>query len=176
MTDDDQRSDESREAFAYFSNEYAQALQAFKTIEEQSSTLMSMGVADELHGFIDQFITLASGTRTLAEERGGPLRGMVRGADPQSGGTAGGGLAVAGLVTGSISGSTRLEIRIKPVDQNRLASISDSNTSISELTHLDIRIKRVNQNRLAWKIRLQTRRYKKICPETKKFDLEVGRS
>ncbi len=67
---DDQRSDEAREAFAYFSNEYAQALQAFKTIEEQSSTLMSMGVADELHGFIDQFITMASGTRTLAEERG----------------------------------------------------------------------------------------------------------
>jgi len=29
-----------------------------------------MGVADELHGFIDQFITMASGTRTLAEERG----------------------------------------------------------------------------------------------------------
>jgi hypothetical protein len=67
---DDQRSDESREDFAYFSNEYAQALQAFKTIESQSSTLMLMGVAEELHGFIDQFITMASGTKTLAEERG----------------------------------------------------------------------------------------------------------
>ena len=66
----DQRSDESRETFAYFSNEYAQALQAFKTIESQSSTLMLMGVADELHTFIDQFITMASGTKSLAEERG----------------------------------------------------------------------------------------------------------
>jgi hypothetical protein len=70
MTADDQRSDESRENFAYFSNEYAQALQAFKTIESQSSTLMLMGVADELQTFIDQFITMASGTKSLAEERG----------------------------------------------------------------------------------------------------------
>ena len=70
MTDDDQRSDEARETFAYFSNEYAQALQAFKTIEGQSSTLMLMGVSDELHGFIDQFINMASGTKALAEERG----------------------------------------------------------------------------------------------------------
>jgi hypothetical protein len=65
----DQRSDESRESFAYFSNEYAQALQALKTIESQSSTLMLMGVADDLRAFIDQFITMASGTRALAEER-----------------------------------------------------------------------------------------------------------
>jgi hypothetical protein len=70
MTADDQRSDESRENFAYFSNEYAQALQAFKTIESQSSTLMLMGVADELNSFINQFITMASGTKSLAEERG----------------------------------------------------------------------------------------------------------
>lgn len=67
---DDQRSDESRDTFAYFSNEYAQALQAFKAIETQSSTLMLMGVSDELHAFIDQFITMASGTKALAEERG----------------------------------------------------------------------------------------------------------
>jgi len=67
---DDQRSDEARENFAYFSNEYAQALQAFKTIEEQSSTLLLMGVGDDLRGFIDQFITMASGTKSLAEERG----------------------------------------------------------------------------------------------------------
>ncbi|HXH37224.1 MAG TPA: hypothetical protein VNN08_01210 [Thermoanaerobaculia bacterium] len=70
MTDGDQRSDESRETFAYFSNEYAQALQALKTIEAQASTLMLMGVSDELYGFIDQFITMASGTKALAEERG----------------------------------------------------------------------------------------------------------
>jgi hypothetical protein len=67
---DDQRSDEARENFAYFSNEYAQALQAFKTIEAQSSTLLLMGVSDELRGFIEQFITMASGTKALAEERG----------------------------------------------------------------------------------------------------------
>lgn len=70
MTDDDQRSDESRETFAHFSNEYAQALQAFKAIETQASTLMLMGVSDELRGFIEQFIAMASGTKTLAEERG----------------------------------------------------------------------------------------------------------
>jgi len=70
MTDDDQRSDESRETFAYFSNEYAQALQAYKAIESQASTLMLMGVADDLRGFIEQFIAMASGTRALAEERG----------------------------------------------------------------------------------------------------------
>jgi len=67
---DDQRSDESRETFAYFSNEYAQALQAFKAIETQSSALMQLGVAGDLRGFIDQFITMASGTKALAEERG----------------------------------------------------------------------------------------------------------
>jgi hypothetical protein len=70
MADDDQRSDEARESFAYFSNEYAQALQAFKTIEGQASTLLLMGVSDELRGFIAQFITMASGTKALAEERG----------------------------------------------------------------------------------------------------------
>lgn len=69
MSGDDQRSDEARETFAYFSNEYAQALQAFKAIEEQSSTLMLMGVAGDLRGFIDQFIVMASGTKALAEEK-----------------------------------------------------------------------------------------------------------
>src|SRR5258708_24264091 len=70
MSDDDQRSDEARETFAYFSNEYAQALQAFKAIEEQSSTLMLMGVADDLRSFIEQFVPMASGTKALAEEKG----------------------------------------------------------------------------------------------------------
>ncbi|MEA2239262.1 MAG: hypothetical protein QOC81_3986 [Thermoanaerobaculia bacterium] len=70
MTDDDQRSDESRDTFAYFSNEYAQALQAYKAIESQASTLMLMGVSDDLRGFIEQFIAMASGTKALAEEKG----------------------------------------------------------------------------------------------------------
>ena len=36
----DERSDEARQNFEYFSNEYAQALHAFKAIEDQSTTLM----------------------------------------------------------------------------------------------------------------------------------------
>jgi hypothetical protein len=60
------------ENFAYFSNEYAQALQAFKAIEEQTSTLMLMGVSDDLRNFIDQFIEMAERTRRLAEEKGEP--------------------------------------------------------------------------------------------------------
>jgi hypothetical protein len=60
------------ENFAYFSNEYAQALQAFKAIEEQTSTLIVMGVSDDLRNFIDQFIEMAERTRRLAEEKGEP--------------------------------------------------------------------------------------------------------
>jgi 5-methylthioadenosine/S-adenosylhomocysteine deaminase len=44
----DPRSDEARERFTYFSNEYAQALQAYKAIEDQSATLQLLGVADDL--------------------------------------------------------------------------------------------------------------------------------
>ena len=60
------------ENFAYFSNEYAQALQAFKAIEEQSATLMLLGESDELRNFIDQFIEMAERTRHLAEEKNEP--------------------------------------------------------------------------------------------------------
>ena len=60
------------ENFAYFSNEYAQALQAFKAIEEQSATLMVLGVSDDLRGFVDQFIEMADRTRRLAEEKEEP--------------------------------------------------------------------------------------------------------
>jgi hypothetical protein len=63
---------ETDENFAYFSNEYAQALQAFKTIEEQAATLMVMGVSDDLRNFIDQFMEMAERTRRLAEEKGEP--------------------------------------------------------------------------------------------------------
>lgn len=69
---DDPRSESARENFAYFSNEYAQALQAFKAIEEQSATLMVMGVSDDLRTFVDQFIEMAERTRRLAEEKGEP--------------------------------------------------------------------------------------------------------
>ena len=62
------------ENFAYFSNEYAQALQAFKAIEEQSATLMLMGVTDDLRNFIDQFIEMAQRSRRLADESTGALK------------------------------------------------------------------------------------------------------
>ena len=70
MSDD--RPDDTRENFTYFANEYAQALQAFKAIEEQSSTLLLLGVSDDLRGFVDQFIEMAERTRRLAEEKGEP--------------------------------------------------------------------------------------------------------
>src|SRR2546428_120682 len=52
MTDEksDERSDEARQNFEFFSNEYAQALHAFKAIEDQSTTLMLLGVADDQLG------------------------------------------------------------------------------------------------------------------------------
>jgi hypothetical protein len=68
----DEHNEESREDFEYFSNEYAQALQAFKAIEDQSTTLMLLGVADDLRGFVDQFIDMSSRTKRLAEEKQQP--------------------------------------------------------------------------------------------------------
>ena len=64
------RTDESRETFTYFANEYAQALQAFKAIEEQSTTLVLLGVGEDLRTFIDQFLEMAEKTRALAIEKG----------------------------------------------------------------------------------------------------------
>src|SRR5207245_11787876 len=72
MTESDERSDEARQTFEYFSNEYAQALHAFKAIEDQSTTLMLLGVADDLRGFVDQFIEMATRTKQLAEEKNEP--------------------------------------------------------------------------------------------------------
>ncbi len=68
----DEHSDEARQNFEYFSNEYAQALHTFKAIEDQSTTLMLLGVADDLRGFVDQFIEMASRTKRLAEEKNEP--------------------------------------------------------------------------------------------------------
>lgn len=62
--------DDPRATFDYFTNEYAQALQAYETIEKQASTLMFMGYSDDLRQFIDQFIEMASKAQTLAIERG----------------------------------------------------------------------------------------------------------
>lgn len=65
----DERSEEARKTFEFFSNEYAQALHAFKAIEDQSTTLMLLGVGDDLRGFIDQFIEMATGIHRLAVEK-----------------------------------------------------------------------------------------------------------
>lgn len=67
MTTDDPRAN-----FDHFSAEYAQALQAFKAIENQSATLMLMGNADDLRTFIDQFITMAARVKAEAEAREEP--------------------------------------------------------------------------------------------------------
>jgi hypothetical protein len=66
----DERSDQAREDFEYFSAEYAQALQAFKAIENQSTTLLLLGVSEDLRGFVDQFLEMAVKTKQLAEEKG----------------------------------------------------------------------------------------------------------
>ena len=65
----DEHSDQAREEFEFFSAEYAQALQAFKAIEDQSTTLLLLGVSEDLRGFVDQFIEMASRTRRMAEEK-----------------------------------------------------------------------------------------------------------
>src|SRR6185436_18758635 len=49
-------SDDARANFEYFSNEYAQALQAFEAIEKQASTLMLMGYTGDLRQFLEQFL------------------------------------------------------------------------------------------------------------------------
>ena len=61
--------DDPRAAFDYFSAEYAQALQAFQTIESQSSTLLLMGHQEELRQFLEQFIEMAMRTKLQALER-----------------------------------------------------------------------------------------------------------
>jgi hypothetical protein len=66
------RSDESRDDFAYFSGEYAQALQALKAIEDQSSTLLLLGGTDDLRTFIDQFIEMATRVKAAAQDRDEP--------------------------------------------------------------------------------------------------------
>ncbi len=68
MSDDD-RSEQARDDFEHFSAEYAQALQAFKAIENQATTLLLLGVSEDLRGFVDQFIEMASKTKRLAEEK-----------------------------------------------------------------------------------------------------------
>ena len=58
------------DSFEFLSNEYAQALQAFATIENQAATLLLMGHSAELRDFIDQFLLMAGRARDVAEDRG----------------------------------------------------------------------------------------------------------
>ena len=58
------------EDFEFFSNEYAQALQAFETIKKQASTLLLLGASSDLRQFAEQFIEMAEKTRQLAVEKG----------------------------------------------------------------------------------------------------------
>jgi hypothetical protein len=59
----DQRAD-----FDFFSNEYAQAVQALKALEDQSSTIVALGAADDLRTYIDQFIEMAARMKAMAED------------------------------------------------------------------------------------------------------------
>lgn len=61
---------DQRATFEYFSNEYAQALQAYTAIENQAATLQLMGHTDELKQFIAQFLEMATRVRDLALEQG----------------------------------------------------------------------------------------------------------
>ena len=60
--------DEIRDNFTYLSNEYAQALQAFSTIQEKAATLLLLGGTDDLLAFIEQFLAMASRTKAMAED------------------------------------------------------------------------------------------------------------
>ena len=62
--------DDARANFEYFSNEYAQALQAWDTIEKQASTLMLMGYTGDLRQFLEQFLEMATHAKALAVEKG----------------------------------------------------------------------------------------------------------
>lgn len=62
--------DDPRANFEYFSNEYAQALQAYDAIEKQASTLMLMGYTGDLCQFLEQFLEMATRAKALAEEKG----------------------------------------------------------------------------------------------------------
>ena len=63
---------DARANFEYFSNEYAQALQAFETIETQAATLRLLGYTDDLKQFIEQFIEMATRAKVQAIEKDEP--------------------------------------------------------------------------------------------------------
>lgn len=56
--------------FRGLSEEYAQALEAFKAIVQQTDALMLMGAGEQLRGFLDQFSKMAAGASERAREKG----------------------------------------------------------------------------------------------------------
>ncbi len=56
--------------FDYFSNEYAQALQAIEAIEKQSSTILVLGGQEDLRKFVETFLEMAKGVHAQAVEKG----------------------------------------------------------------------------------------------------------
>ena len=63
---------DSKSTFDYFTREYAEALQAFETIEEQSPTLLAFGGTEDLRAFLDQFITMTGRAHDEAIEKSEP--------------------------------------------------------------------------------------------------------
>ena len=61
-------SDDPHATFEWLSNEYAQALQALTAIENQASTIVAFGASEDLRTYVDQFIAMATHTRSVAEE------------------------------------------------------------------------------------------------------------
>jgi CRISPR/Cas system CMR subunit Cmr4 (Cas7 group RAMP superfamily) len=59
-----------RASFDYFSNEYAQALQAIEAIEKQASTILVLGGQEDLRKFVEQFLEMATRVRAEALEKG----------------------------------------------------------------------------------------------------------
>lgn len=69
MSDEpDEQEEPEVDLFAHFSSEYAEALKAFETIQEQASTLMLLGAGDDLRHFLEQYIEMAQRTRASAIE------------------------------------------------------------------------------------------------------------
>lgn len=61
--------DDPREAFEYLSQEYAQALQAYRTLETQAATLLLLGHTEEFLQFLSRFIEMATRAGALAAAR-----------------------------------------------------------------------------------------------------------
>ncbi|HVT05786.1 MAG TPA: hypothetical protein VHL58_20720 [Thermoanaerobaculia bacterium] len=55
--------------FEYFTGEYSSAVEAFKNLKGKAGAILLMGGADELGGFLEQFITMATERAREASEK-----------------------------------------------------------------------------------------------------------